>query len=78
MHRYDMAILDEINLGWLFVPICIWLILISMALSIPVQHHKVGVIRALPDPCATHHNSVAWHSGGLCEFVGVDVVGVLK
>lgn len=78
MHRYDRAILDEIHLGWLFVPICIWLILLSMALSIPVQHYKVGVRHALPNPCDTRHHSVNWNSGRHCEFVGVDVVGVLK
>jgi hypothetical protein len=78
MHRYEMAFLDEIHIGWLFVPICTWLILISMALSIPVQNHKVGVRNELPNPCDTHHNSVTWHSGRLCEFAGVDSVGVLK
>lgn len=78
MHRYDRALLDDINLGWLLVPICIWLILLSMALSIPVQYQKIGVRHALPDPCATQHYSVTWHSGGICDFVGVDVVGVLK
>ena len=74
MHRYDRAILDEIHIGCLLVPICTWLILLSMALSIPVQNHKVGVRYALPDPCATPLKSVTWHSGRICEFVVVDVV----
>lgn len=68
MHRYDMAFLDEIHIGWMFVPICIWLILLSMALSIPVQHHKVGVRHALPDPYAPQCYAVEWRSGEYCEI----------
>lgn len=54
MHRYDRAIMQDWHPGWLFVPTCVWLILFSMALSVPVQYHKPGVRYALPDPCAMY------------------------
>lgn len=68
MHRYDMAFLYEIHIGWLFVPICIWLVLLSMALSIPVQHHKVGVRHELPDPYVPQCYAAEWRSGQYCEI----------
>lgn len=68
MHRYDMAFLDEIHLGWLFVPICIWLVLLSMALSIPVPHYTIGVRHTLPDPYVPQCYAVEWKSGNYCEF----------
>lgn len=68
MHRYDSAFLDEIHLGWLFVPICIWLVLLSMALSIPVIHYEVGVRHALPDLYVPECYAVEWRSGQYCEF----------
>lgn len=54
MHRYDRAIMQDWHPGWLFVPSCVWLILFSMALSVPVKHYEPGVRYALPDPCATY------------------------
>lgn len=54
MHRYDQAALQDWHPGWLFAPICVWVILLSMALSIPVQHYEPGVRHALPDPCAVY------------------------
>jgi hypothetical protein len=68
MHRYDRAILNEIHLGWLFVPICIWLVLLSMALSIPVPHYAVVVRHALPDPYVPGCYTTEWRSGSYCEF----------
>ncbi len=54
MHRYDRAIMQDWHPGWLFAPTCVWLILFSMALSVPVQHYEPGVRYALPDPCAMY------------------------
>lgn len=68
MHRYDSAFLNEINLVWLFVPICIWLVLLSMALSIPVAHHEPGVRHALPNPYVPQCHATEWRSGNYCEF----------
>lgn len=68
MHRYDRAIMQDWHPGWLFVPACVWLILISMALSIPIQHYEPGVRHALPDPYVPQCYTVEWRSGNYCEF----------
>ena len=72
MHRYDREIMQDFHLGWLIVPVCVWLILLSMALSIPVSHHKPGVRHALPDPYVPQCYAIEWRSGGYCEFKKVN------
>ena len=68
MHRYDRAVMQDWHPGWLFAPICVWLILISMALSIPVAHYEPGVRHALPDPYVPQCYAIEWRSGSYCEF----------
>lgn len=54
MHEYDRKILNDWPAWWLFMPLCLWLIVVSVWLSIPTQHHEPGVRHALPDPCVMY------------------------
>ncbi len=68
MHRYDRAIMHVWHPGWLLAPAYVWMMLLSMALSIPVQRYEPGVRHALPDPYVPQCYTAEWRSGSYCEL----------
>lgn len=71
MHRYDRTIAQDWHHAWLFAPICVWIILLAIALSIPANHYAIGVRHALPDPYVPECYTTEWQSG-YCKLRNVN------
>ena len=48
MHRYYHSVLPNWNPAWMLIPLAVWAILLSVALSLPVAYSEPGVRHALP------------------------------
>ena len=68
MHRYYHSVLPNWNPAWMLIPLAVWAILLSVALSLPVAYSEPGVRHALPDPYIPECYAVEWRSGQYCEF----------
>ena len=67
MHRYH-ATLPNWSPAWVLIPLAVWAILLSVALSLPVAYSEPGVRHALPDPYVPQCYAIIEWGGGFCQF----------
>ena len=70
MHRYH-ATLPNWSPAWVLIPLAVWAILLSVALSLPVAYSEPGVRPPLPNPYVPECHTIDWRSGRYCEFMPV-------
>ena len=68
MHRYYHSVLPNWSPEWMLIPLAVWAILLSVALSLPVAYSEPGVRHALPDPHVPQCYAIIEWGGGFCQF----------
>ena len=68
MHSYYHSVLPNWNPAWMLIPLAVWAILLSVALSLPVAYSETGVRHALPDPYVPQCYAIIEWGGGFCQF----------
>lgn len=71
MHSYCHSVLPNLNPAWMLIPLAVWEVLPSVALSLPVAYSEPGVRHVLPTPYVPGCYTVEWRSGSYCEFIPV-------